>query len=607
MISEHLLPIAARIGAPLGNHLWQSTLFAGMVFLVTLLLRRKRPSLRYALWTAASMKFLVPFSLLVGLGAIVPKTLPIRTGPHESIYSVLQAADQPFDRLRPIASSDRHPGSIKPFLALLPEFLLAVWLSGTMTVLIVWYLRWLQVSATLRKGALAECGREVEALRKLESESNRPRRISVVLSRDMMEPGIFGVFRPILLWPEQLTVRLEDEHVRAILAHELAHVRRRDNLTAAIHMLVEALFWFNPIVWWMESRLVRERERACDEEVVEAAGGPEVYAESLLKACRFCLESPLACVSGIAGADLRNRIIRITTQQRGARISLTQKAILAAAAMAVLAVPMSFGLMGALQSQGSLLRPTVSPLPAFEVATIKPNRDVQAGLRIDLSPSNFNAIGGSVKDLIEFAYNVNSHDQLQGEPGWVSSLRFDIHAKASDSEIATFHYLPAMQQVREIRLMLQSLLADRFQLKVSFKTAELPVYALVIADSGPKFKEVGVDPLPTPGTPPRPGAHLPRLGKTGANQYTAVAWDMSSTADFLSRFDEVGHRMVVDETGLKGHYDFVLNGISVGPSPDGTSTSIFTALEEQLGLKLVPRKAPVDVLVIDRVEPPSEN
>ena len=605
MISEHVLSIAARVAVPLGNHLWQSTVFAGIVCLLTLFLRSNRPSLRYALWTAASVKFLVPFSLFVGLGTIFSETLPLSTEPHTSVFSALEAANQPFD-LHTIPSSDGQPSMTRPPTALLSEFLFAVWIAGAVAFLLVWYLRSREVASVLRQGESADGGHEAEILHSLQSEWKQHRQIAVVCSPEMIEPGIFGIVRPILLWPTQLTEQLEDQHVRAILAHELAHVRRCDNLTAAIHMLVEVLFWFHPIVWWIESRMVKERECACDDAVI-AATAPDVYAESLLKACRFCVESPRSCVSGITGADLRNRIVRITTHRRGARLSLTRKVGVASAAVVVLALPMSFGLVEGMQSQGSLLHPATSPAPAFEVATIKPNNDPQAGLRIDLSPSNFSATGGSVKDLIEFAYNVNSHDRVQGEPAWTSSRRFDIHAKASESRIAAFHALPVMQQMTELRLMLQSLLADRFQLKVSFKTAHLPVYALVVAKDGPKFKEVEADPLPPPGTPPRPGAHLPRLGKTGANQYTATAWDMSSTADFLSRFDEVGHRMVVDETGLKGHYDFVLNGISVEPSPDGTTTSIFTALEEQLGLKLESRRAPVEVLVIDRVEPPSEN
>lgn len=424
-----------------------------------------------------------------------------------------------------------------------------------------------------------------------------------------MEPGIFGIFRPVLLWPERLNANLEDQHIEAILAHELAHARRYDNLTASIHMLVEAIFWFHPIVWWMESRMLMERESACDEAVTQSGVSPDVYAESLLRACRFCLESPLVCVSGVAGADLRNRIVRIATSHHGARLSFARRILLAAAAGMVFALPMSFGLMDAMQAQWSLLHSTASPRPAFEVATIKPSRDtdMKPGMQMGLSPSNFTVSHASIEELIEFAYNVNSKDQVQGEPDWITAPRFDIQAKASDAVIAEVGKLPPMQQVTQIRLMLQSLLADRFQLKVSFETKEIPVYALVVATGGPKFKEGEADPLPPPGTRPRLGARGPSIGRTGQNQYTATAWDMRSTADFLSHFDEVGHRAVVDETGLKGRYDFVLNNISVGPSPDGSTTSIFTALQEQLGLKLVARKAPVEVLVVNQIQRPSEN
>ena len=76
---------------------------------------------------------------------------------------------------------------------------------------------------------------------------------------------------PVLLWPEGLSEKLDDAHLEAVIAHELCHVRRRDNLTAAVHMLVEAVFWFHPLVWWLGARLIDERERACDEEVFNAA------------------------------------------------------------------------------------------------------------------------------------------------------------------------------------------------------------------------------------------------------------------------------------------------------------------------------------------------
>ena len=158
-----------------------------------------------------------------------------------------------------------------------------------------------------------------------------------------IEPGVFGLFRPVLLLPEGIRERLSAEHLGEILAHELCHVRRRDNLAAAAHMLVEAVFWFHPLVWWVGARLVEERERACDEEVVGRGSQPELYAESILKTCEFYLESPVACVSGISGADLKQRIARIMTRRSTNGLSMGRKLLLAGAALVTLAVPMSLG------------------------------------------------------------------------------------------------------------------------------------------------------------------------------------------------------------------------------------------------------------------------
>jgi len=163
---------------------------------------------------------------------------------------------------------------------------------------------------------------------------------------------------------------------------------------------------------------------------------------------------------------------------------------------------------------------------------------------------------------------------------------------------------------------MHSLLEDRFQLKAKIETRDLPVYALVVASGGIKMKEVKPDAFPPPGEQPVPGAHLTRLRMTAPNQFTATAWPMGRMTDWLSRFCEVGNRPVVDETGLKGNYDSVLSGVGQhAPAPGDAersaaqeaTVSLFAALPEQLGLKLVPKKAPVEVLVIEKIEQPSAN
>ena len=137
--------------------------------------------------------------------------------------------------------------------------------------------------------------------------------------------------------------------------------------------------------------------------------------------------------------------------------------------------------------------------------------------------------------------------------------------------------------------------------------------AIVVANGGVKMKEVSVDPPPPPGTPPPPGAHLPHLIWDG-KQVSATAIPMNQVANWLSHFDELGKRVVVDWTGLKGNYDFILRGVSMGSqfppnkdAPQDPPVSIFSALPDQLGLKLESRKAPVEVLVVEHAQLPSPN
>ena len=105
--------------------------------------------------------------------------------------------------------------------------------------------------------------------------------IDVRSTLGVMEPGVVGLWRPVLLVPSGIEDDLTPRQLTAVLTHELCHVRRRDNVTAAVHMIAEAMFWFYPPVWWIGSRLVDERERACDEEVLRRCGEPQTYAEGI--------------------------------------------------------------------------------------------------------------------------------------------------------------------------------------------------------------------------------------------------------------------------------------------------------------------------------------
>ena len=130
------------------------------------------------------------------------------------------------------------------------------------------------------------------------------RPIDLVFSGACLSLG-FWAFLNRYLFCRQEFLNVYRTHNKANVTHELRHVCRRDNLAAVVHMLVEAIFWFYPLVWWLGSRLVDERERACDEEVLLLGSAPQSYAEGILKICEFYLESPVVCAAGVTGSNLK--------------------------------------------------------------------------------------------------------------------------------------------------------------------------------------------------------------------------------------------------------------------------------------------------------------
>ena len=575
---------------PLANHLWQSTLFAAAAALLSLAFRKQRAQVRYGLWLAASIKFLVPFALLVAIGSrfewreansIVQSQIPV----------AMEQISQPF------AQSPATPYAAPPAASGLPAVLFAVWACGFAAIMLSWVVRWRRIR------------RAVRAATPLALDFPLP-----VMSSSMpLEPGVFGILRPVLLLPEGILGRLTPAQFQAILAHELCHVRRRDNLAAAVHMFVEALFWFHPLVWWIGWRLLEERERACDEAVLQNVGEPEVYAEGILNVCKFYLASPLRCASGVTGSNLKRRIEEIMTWRRVYNLTIGKKMLLASAGTLAFGIPLAIGILNAPRVHAQ----TETPKLTFEVASIKPNNGDDRRVGIQIMPGGgLRTTGTTLKFLMTFAYDVRDF-QISGGPGWINSDRFDIMAKAGqgDSE-ATLDDMrkmtdalmkPAVDKVRE---KLRALLTERFQLTIRHETKEEPVYALVVGKNGPKLQE----------SQAKEGAGRHMLMNRG--ELTGEGVPMEFLASTLS--SQLG-RPIIDRTGLTGHYDFKLKwtpdpgqsawlfggppppGAEAPPPPDPNGPSIFTAVQEQLGLRLESQKGPVDLIVIDRVEKLSEN
>ena len=591
------------VTSALGNHSWQSTIFLVAAGLLTMSLRKHPARSRYSLWLAASVKFLIPFSLLITIGSHLSHG-SART--NAGFYHAIDAVGQPFPLPLIPEISGANPSTVLPRATPVVPILFAVWLCGFLVVACLWLVRWRRISATVRNAAPLREGREVEALHRFAAIAGLRKRLEILLSSASLEPGIFGIARPVLLWPEGLSERLDQAHLEAILAHELWHVRRRDNLAAAVHMLVEATFWFHPLVWWLGARLVQEREHACDEAVLEMGSERQVYAESILKICEFCVESPLACMSGVAGSDLKKRMVYIMTRSVSRKLDFGRKLLVSAAGFAAVAAPLIFGLVKPTKTRAeSQARETLPSVPEFESATIRPNNgEPMAGFTIIGKPfkaimwkgDRLMATNFTLHGLIRVAYNVHD-DQILGGPEWLNTEGYDLDAKMGKSVVDEMQQRGRRYGVSGRTLMLQKLLSDRFKLSFHRETRDLPVYALVVAADGPK--------LP----PGKPGDTYPNGLKKqdgsplGAgvllypeeNKLVGQGIPIASLVEDLSNSNL--HRTVLDKTGLRDKYDLTLQW-----TPEESQPALIAAIREQLGLNLEPQTAPVEVLVIDHAE-----
>lgn len=233
------------------------------------------------------------------------------------------------------------------------------------------------------------------------------------------------------------------------------------------------------------------------------------------------------------------------------------------------------------------------PPPAYEVAAIKPNNSGSGSMSIHNSDNTYVASNVSLQSLLMTCYTLQTPAQLIGMPAWAASAHYDLNARIDSETVARLQKLKYEARWEVRRDMLRALLAERFGLSIHAEKRELPVYLLVQAKGGTRLK------LADPAAPGQGNMNI------NNGKMTAIAIDMDRLAYFISGQVQ---RKVVDKTGLPGKYD-VLFEWSRDDSAGSTDAapSLFTALQEQLGLKLEPTKGPVDVLVIDHIEQPTEN
>jgi uncharacterized protein (TIGR03435 family) len=273
--------------------------------------------------------------------------------------------------------------------------------------------------------------------------------------------------------------------------------------------------------------------------------------------------------------------------------SRSNEVVLLLAAAVCLAAPIFAQSAGAQET-----RDVASKTPEFEVASIRPTDAKTLAMVYRPSLDRFTVTGLTVRNLIYFAYNIK-YGYNTGGPGWVDYDQFDVDAKIDDAFVETYKKMTEKERDAQLRLMLQALLKERFKLEVKTETKELPIFALVVAKRGLKMKPSAAE----TGDAAKQGARWSRSTTNGLMKLTAKNASLDGLVGNLVVQPSV-NRMVVDDTGLKGPFDFELEWAI---NSDSSGPDIFAALQEQLGLKLEPRKGPVETLVVEHVEKPSEN
>lgn len=414
------------------EHLWQSTLFAAAAWALAWMFRHKDARTRYWILFAASLKFLVPCAALTALG----RQFSMQTT-YPAVGAMLGRIAEPLAAPLVISSLPATLGSIAVLLA-------GVWALGCGVVLARWIVGWTRAALIAR--AATPCDLKIHT----------PVRSSAL----MFEPGVIGVLRPVIVLPEGIAERLTPAQFDAVIAHELCHVQRRDNLTAFLHTLVQSVFWFHPLVWWIGARLLEEREQACDEAVLASGSEPQTYARTILSVCRFSVEAQSPCVAGVSGADLKQRIKLIMSGRVAHELKAPQKLALAALACVAVAAPLVSGVRitvtQELQQIYSQLR-----LDSAEVRITPASYSGVASLQA--SAGQLQMRNMSLRELISIVYDINKA-RVFGGPEWLDAPRYDIDARANLQPVISASTDPAFY-----RPMVEELLAGQFNLQIEVR------------------------------------------------------------------------------------------------------------------------------------------
>ncbi len=454
---------------------------------------------------------------------------------------------------------------------------------------------YLFITLTLLLRGFAGFWMSLRLLRTSSATGQETEGIAIRESNRVAAPVTLGILQPAIVLPADWR-EWSGFKLNAVLAHERSHVRRHDPAVQLLSVIHRTLLWYSPLSWFLHQSIVQTAEEAADDAAIAATQDRTSYAEALLDFMqRGALSSGVAGVPMARYGDPGHRIQRIldaTTLSRG----LTRRSL---AAILALGSPLAYVIATAQPPIAQTAPPPrlATGLPAFDLADLhasahtRQNVGMQGGL---FRAGRYELRRATLLDLIKTAYGVDA-DLVFGGPGWLESDRFDVIAKA-----------PLRTSPETVKLMLQSLLADRFNLVVHEETRPAHGFVLSLGKGKPKMKEADgardaagesgceLQPLPLP---PNPDVVPPFV-------YSCRNATMDVFAPTLHGI-AIGYITgpVLDSTGLKGTWDFDLKFTmhELLPVAGADGISLFDAVDKQLGLKLEPGKVPMPVIVVDSV------
>jgi uncharacterized protein (TIGR03435 family) len=627
----------------------KATVLVAVALGATRLARRARASVRHVL-LASTFGALLMLPIAAAFAPLVAVEIPISQGP-EGIPPPSIRQDDGAQHSSGMSTALPQPGQRRISAS---TVIRAGWATGAMLFLVP------LVASLWRLQRVRLCGlpwpKAEPLVRTLAIEAGIHRSVDIFLHDDIVAPMTFGLVRPAIALPSNAQ-EWPDADVQRAVVHELEHVHCADWPVRLVARVVCALYWFHPLIWTAWRRLRLESERACDDAVLRGADRT-AYAEQLVMLARRLSTRAARPVLSMANrSDLAARVSAVldSNQPRGRAGTVHSAAIVSAVVLLLLAIsplgavghtprdnvliaskqpaPLADANLSVPQPRAQSLAPRLSmvkdasmkPKPelnatrppaqsqaaeasnaSFVITSVKANRSGNARVYpFTLGPDGrFAVTNMTLRNLLGAAYQGS---RIEDKTSWLDSERFDIEGKAEGN--------PSREQMWS---MVRKLLADRFYLIAHTEVRVVPGYALILARTdgsfGPRLRSsacVGKDTAPFQPYDPKQPPPLPCGSARGRPTGNMEArWQTMEELAF-GLFTPMFGRKVVDQTGLTEKFDLEVEWTPApgppGPAALGVGPATFAAMEEQLGLRLDPQPGPVDFLVIDRVERPTED